>query len=175
MNGARTGSPRESLGRAGRLRLIVILAALTMVGPFTIDAIFPAFGVISRELAVDAVAVQQTISVYLLAFAVVCIGLLNLGCGRALRRLHRDCPCLAAGARPDRGLLRFYCHGFDLPLRVSESLTFACVLLLALALIVQAHLLLICAIAVLLLLSQAESHYGRSRRRQLQAALIASR
>ncbi|GAA5034544.1 multidrug effflux MFS transporter [Terrabacter aeriphilus] len=64
---ARAAAPRTALGR---LRLVVVLAALTMVGPFTIDAIFPAFAVMTRELDVDAVAMQQTVSVYLAAFAV---------------------------------------------------------------------------------------------------------
>ena len=65
---------RESTTAAGsrlsQLRLVLILAALTMVGPFTIDAIFPAFDVMTRELDVDKVAMQQTLSVYLVAFAV---------------------------------------------------------------------------------------------------------
>lgn len=67
------GSPpvaTPDLGRGSRVRLVVILAALTMTGPFTIDAIFPAFEVMRQDLRVDAVAMQQTISVYLLAFAV---------------------------------------------------------------------------------------------------------
>ncbi|EWT00886.1 Bcr/CflA subfamily drug resistance transporter [Intrasporangium oryzae NRRL B-24470] len=55
---------------ATRLRLVLVLASLTMVGPFTIDAIFPAFAAMTRELAVDKVAMQQSISVYLVTFAV---------------------------------------------------------------------------------------------------------
>lgn len=62
--------PEAELSTARRLRLVVVLAALTMVGPFTIDAIFPAFEVMTSELDSDAVAMQQTISVYLVAFAV---------------------------------------------------------------------------------------------------------
>ncbi len=46
-----------------------MLASLSMVGPFTIDAIFPAFEAMSRDLSVDMVAMQQTISVYLATFA----------------------------------------------------------------------------------------------------------
>ena len=56
--------------RVPQLRLVLVLAALTMVGPFTIDAIFPAFEVMTRDLGVDKVAMQQTVSVYLVAFAV---------------------------------------------------------------------------------------------------------
>lgn len=63
-------APRAAGSRLSRLRLVLVLAALTMVGPFTIDAIFPAFDVMTRELGVDEVAMQQTLSVYLAAFAV---------------------------------------------------------------------------------------------------------
>ena len=65
-------APREAPARSRvpQLRLVLVLAALTMVGPFTIDAIFPAFEVMTRELGVDTVAMQQTVSVYLVAFAV---------------------------------------------------------------------------------------------------------
>ena len=62
------GAPARA--RVPRLQLVLVLAALTMVGPFTIDAIFPAFEVMTRELGVDKVAMQQTVSVYLVAFAV---------------------------------------------------------------------------------------------------------
>ena len=62
--------PATEGSRLSRLRLVLILAALTMVGPFTIDAIFPAFEVMGRDLGADKVAMQQTMSVYLVAFAV---------------------------------------------------------------------------------------------------------
>lgn len=65
-----TAAPTRAIGRWGRLRLIFVLAALTMVGPFTIDAMFPAFEVMRLDLGVDPVAMQQTLSIYLIAFAV---------------------------------------------------------------------------------------------------------
>ncbi len=40
-----------------------------MVGPFSIDTIFPAFAVMENALQVDKVAMQQTISLYLLGYA----------------------------------------------------------------------------------------------------------
>lgn len=40
-----------------------------MFGPFSIDTIFPAFPQIGAQLGADKVAMQQTISVYLLAYA----------------------------------------------------------------------------------------------------------
>ena len=52
-----------------RLRLAFILGALAMLGPFSIDTIFPAFVVMEADLAVGKVAMQQTISVYLLGYA----------------------------------------------------------------------------------------------------------
>lgn len=49
--------------------IVVILAALGMIGPFSIDTVFPAFEEMALDLAVPAVSLQQLISVYLLAFA----------------------------------------------------------------------------------------------------------
>ncbi|KAB7764591.1 multidrug effflux MFS transporter [Xanthomonas maliensis] len=57
-------------------RMALLLAGLSMFGPFSIDTIFPAFSQLSRRLAVDEVAIQQTISVYLLAY-----GLMSLAHG----------------------------------------------------------------------------------------------
>jgi len=48
---------------------LVIMAGLGMVGPFSIDTIFPAFAQMGPELGVTDLALQQLISVYLLAFA----------------------------------------------------------------------------------------------------------
>jgi MFS transporter, DHA1 family, multidrug resistance protein len=70
MTTTRDTRPAPATSRVSRARLVLVLAALTMVGPFTIDAIFPAFEVMTHELAVDKVAMQQTVSVYLVAFAV---------------------------------------------------------------------------------------------------------
>jgi DHA1 family bicyclomycin/chloramphenicol resistance-like MFS transporter len=49
---------------------VIALAALTMIGPFTIDALFPAFGVMTGDLGVDKLAMQQTVSIYLVTFAI---------------------------------------------------------------------------------------------------------
>jgi DHA1 family bicyclomycin/chloramphenicol resistance-like MFS transporter len=48
---------------------LIILAGLGMFGPFAIDALFPAFGRMEAEWRVDEVALQQSVSVYLLSFA----------------------------------------------------------------------------------------------------------
>lgn len=52
-----------------RRTLAPLLAALAMFGPFSIDTIFPAFPAIGADLHADPVAMQQTISAYLLAYA----------------------------------------------------------------------------------------------------------
>lgn len=52
-----------------RARLALILGGLAMFGPFSIDTVFPAFPVMARDLGVGKVAMQQTISVYLLGYA----------------------------------------------------------------------------------------------------------
>ena len=55
--------------KISRGRLAFILGALAMLGPFSIDTVFPAFAVMEAELHVGKVAMQQTISVYLLGYA----------------------------------------------------------------------------------------------------------
>lgn len=49
--------------------LAILIAALAMLGPFSIDAYLPAFHDIGREFDVPPIAVQQTLSVYLFAYA----------------------------------------------------------------------------------------------------------
>jgi MFS transporter, DHA1 family, multidrug resistance protein len=55
--------------RAVRRSLPWLLAALSMIGPFSIDAVFPAFPLIGARFAVDDTALQQLISVYLITYA----------------------------------------------------------------------------------------------------------
>ncbi|BCT91314.1 Bcr/CflA family drug resistance efflux transporter [Lysobacter helvus] len=50
-------------------RLAVLLGGLAMFGPFSIDTIFPAFPQMGAQLGADKLAMQQTISVYLIAYA----------------------------------------------------------------------------------------------------------
>jgi DHA1 family bicyclomycin/chloramphenicol resistance-like MFS transporter len=49
--------------------LVVILASLSMLGALSIDAYLPALPTIARDFAVTLPAVQQTLTVYLFAFA----------------------------------------------------------------------------------------------------------
>jgi DHA1 family bicyclomycin/chloramphenicol resistance-like MFS transporter len=54
-------------GRHGGLALL--LAALSMAGPFSIDTFFPSFHAIAERFSVSAWAVQQTLTVYMLPLA----------------------------------------------------------------------------------------------------------
>lgn len=55
-----------------RRRLLApLLAALAMFGPFAIDTIFPAFPAIAAQLHASPLAMQQTISAYLLPYALM--------------------------------------------------------------------------------------------------------
>lgn len=60
-----TSPPRATL------TITLLLAGLAMFGPFSIDTIFPAFQVMERDLGVDKLQMQQTISVYLAAYALM--------------------------------------------------------------------------------------------------------
>ena len=51
--------------------LATLLAALAMIGPFAIDTYLPSFPAIQNELGVSQIEVQQTLSFYLIAFAVM--------------------------------------------------------------------------------------------------------
>ncbi|MCO5106851.1 MAG: multidrug effflux MFS transporter [Burkholderiaceae bacterium] len=55
--------------RAPRWALAVLLAALGMLGPFSIDTYLPAFSGIARALDATPVQMQQTLSAYLFGFA----------------------------------------------------------------------------------------------------------
>jgi DHA1 family bicyclomycin/chloramphenicol resistance-like MFS transporter len=55
--------------RNARRSLPWLLAALSMIGPFSIDAVFPSFPLIGARFAVDDTALQQLISAYLVTYA----------------------------------------------------------------------------------------------------------
>ncbi|QZY29842.1 multidrug effflux MFS transporter [Nocardioides coralli] len=63
------------LSRAAERRLLwlvpVILAGLSMLGPFSIDTPFPAFQEMGRDFAVDSAEMQLVVSTYLLAFGLM--------------------------------------------------------------------------------------------------------
>ena len=63
-----TDAPRPS-----NRRLALLLGGLAMFGPFSIDTIFPAFPQMAAQFGADKLAMQQTIAVYLAAYALMSI------------------------------------------------------------------------------------------------------
>ncbi len=59
------------LWRGPRWALSLLLAGLSMLGPFSIDTYLPAFTGIARSIGATPVEMQQTLSGYLLGFAVM--------------------------------------------------------------------------------------------------------
>jgi DHA1 family bicyclomycin/chloramphenicol resistance-like MFS transporter len=51
--------------------LALLLAFLNAIGPFSIDAYLPAFPAMQRDLATDALAMQQSLTAYMLTFSVM--------------------------------------------------------------------------------------------------------
>ncbi|MDR2173382.1 MAG: multidrug effflux MFS transporter [Burkholderiales bacterium] len=51
--------------------LILLLAALVMIGPFSVDMYLPAFPSIEASFGASPAALQQTLSIYLMAYAVM--------------------------------------------------------------------------------------------------------
>jgi DHA1 family bicyclomycin/chloramphenicol resistance-like MFS transporter len=71
-----TSSPTPDVpSEAPRSRafITVSIAAITMIGPFTIDSVFPAFTRIGEEFGESEGTLQQLVSAYLAAFAVMSI------------------------------------------------------------------------------------------------------
>ena len=66
-----TADTASSPGVGPQWLFLVIMAGLGMVGPFSIDTIFPAFAQMEAEWGVSELALQQLVSVYLLSFAVM--------------------------------------------------------------------------------------------------------
>lgn len=64
-------TPAISPGPVSRRRLAPLLAALAMFGPFSIDTMFPAFPAIEAQLQATPLAMQQTLSVYMVAYALM--------------------------------------------------------------------------------------------------------
>jgi len=73
-----------SHARARSWSLAALIAALSMVGPFSIDMYLPALPSIGTALAAPPIAVQQTLSVYLFAYALMMLwhGALSDALGR---------------------------------------------------------------------------------------------
>lgn len=73
-----------SPARPGYRAMLLLLAALSMIGPFTIDTYLPSFPDIAAELGATPVEVQQTLTFYLGPFAIMMLwhGALSDALGR---------------------------------------------------------------------------------------------
>ncbi|GLU90860.1 multidrug effflux MFS transporter [Agromyces sp. NBRC 114283] len=60
--------PGDRLSRRQRLVYVLVLGALTALGPFTVDLYLPAFPVLQSELGVGAAAVQLTLTGTMIGF-----------------------------------------------------------------------------------------------------------
>ncbi|MDY7541606.1 MULTISPECIES: multidrug effflux MFS transporter [unclassified Cryobacterium] len=60
--------PGDALSRGQRLVYVLILGALTALGPFTIDLYLPAFPTLQSELGVSAAAIQLTLTGTMVGF-----------------------------------------------------------------------------------------------------------
>ena len=70
---AEQAPPTLTRRRTAGARITLTLAALGMLGPFTINTVFPAFAQIGEEFGASDVVLQQLISVYLASFAVMSV------------------------------------------------------------------------------------------------------
>ncbi|MFN4000721.1 multidrug effflux MFS transporter [Microcella sp.] len=61
--------PGDSLTRGQRAVYVIVLGALTALGPFTIDLYLPAFPQVEADLAVSAAAIQLTLTATTIGFA----------------------------------------------------------------------------------------------------------
>ena len=61
--------PGDSLSRRQRAVYVIVLGALTALGPFTIDLYLPAFPKIETDLAVSTAAIQLTLTATTIGFA----------------------------------------------------------------------------------------------------------
>jgi DHA1 family bicyclomycin/chloramphenicol resistance-like MFS transporter len=64
-----TVHPGDALSRRQKLIYVVVLGALTALGPFTIDLYLPAFPVLQRELDTTAYVIQLTLTATTIGFA----------------------------------------------------------------------------------------------------------
>lgn len=64
-------SPSLQPARTMERRLAILLASLAMIGPFSIDTYLPAFPAMAQSFQVGALEIQQTLTAYLVPFAVM--------------------------------------------------------------------------------------------------------
>ncbi len=71
MTSLRTPTPADTWSRGQLVGFLAVLAALSMLGPFSIDTPFPAFSQMGRDFAVSSDQMQYVVSAYLVAFGLM--------------------------------------------------------------------------------------------------------
>lgn len=66
-----TGAPLPPAGAERRTALALMLAALAMLGPFSVDTYLPAFPSIEASLGATPLQVQQTLTAYMFSFSLM--------------------------------------------------------------------------------------------------------
>ncbi|TXK18489.1 multidrug effflux MFS transporter [Homoserinibacter sp. GY 40078] len=99
--------PGDALTRSQRLSYVLVLGALTALGPFTIDLYLPALPMLEQELDVSTSAVQLTLTATMVGFAVgqLLVGPLSDQIGRRMPLIASTIlhvvACLGAVVAPD--------------------------------------------------------------------------
>jgi DHA1 family bicyclomycin/chloramphenicol resistance-like MFS transporter len=99
--------PGDALSRPERLTYILVLGALTALGPFTIDLYLPALPILERELHAPTALVQLTLTATMVGFALgqLFVGPLSDQVGRRrpllLATAVHILACLGAALAPD--------------------------------------------------------------------------
>ncbi len=99
--------PGDALSRGERLTYILVLGALTALGPFTIDLYLPALPVLETDLGAPTAAVQLTLTATMIGFALgqLFVGPLSDQVGRRRPLLAATAvhilACLGAAFAPD--------------------------------------------------------------------------
>jgi DHA1 family bicyclomycin/chloramphenicol resistance-like MFS transporter len=99
--------PGDALSRPERLTYILVLGALTALGPFTIDLYLPALPILERELHAPTALVQLTLTATMVGFALgqLFVGPLSDQVGRRRPLLMATAvhilACLGAALAPD--------------------------------------------------------------------------
>lgn len=93
-----TSHPGDQLSLRRRVIYIVLLGALTALGPFTVDLYLPAFPVLEAEFSTTSAAIQLTLTGTMLGFGLgqLLIGPLSDKVGRRIPLLLATCGHIAA-------------------------------------------------------------------------------
>jgi DHA1 family bicyclomycin/chloramphenicol resistance-like MFS transporter len=76
---------QASVASLSRRKLVTLLAAISLLGPFATDTYLPSLFDISRNFGVSDIVTQQTLTAYIIPFALMTLSRGFFGCARARR------------------------------------------------------------------------------------------